>query len=282
MLILMVARSQLGVGDALGPYRIGARLGEGAVGIVFRAIREPDGGVVALKVLKERLVDDETFRARFVHEARAAQHVEHAHLVPVLEAGEFDGMSYLVAEYVTGGSLEDRLQAEGSFAMDEVLRIAAEVGTGLDALHREGLIHRDVKPSNLMLYEDGRAAITDFGLAKGPAYTVLTKPGQVMGTLDYLAPELIRGEAASPATDIYAFGCVVYECVASMPPFGGKGLFELGTAHLHEAPPDPRELRPELSASLAWALQRPLEKDPAKRPPTATAFASLLHVAGRA
>src|SRR5262249_24865009 len=184
-------------------------------------------------------------------------------------------------EYVTGGSLDDRLQAEGSLAVEEVLRITAEVGTGLDALHREGLIHRDVKPSNLMLYEDGRAAITDFGLAKGPAYTVLTKPGQVMGTLDYLAPELIRGEAASPATDIYAVGCVVSQCVTGAPPFGGKSLLEVGTAHLHETPPDPRELRPELSGSLAWALQRPLEKDPAERPPTATAFASLLSVAGR-
>jgi serine/threonine protein kinase len=281
MLHLMVSRSEPGVGDAVGPYRIDARLGEGAVGVVFRAVREPDGAVVALKVLKGRLGDDEGYRARFVHEARAARHVEHTNVVPVLEAGEIDGRSYLVAAYVAGGSLADRLLEEGSLAMDEVLRIAAEVGMGLDALHREGLVHRDVKPSNLMLHEDGRAAITDFGLAKGPAYTVLTKPGQVMGTLDYLAPELIRGEPATPATDMYAFGCVVYECFTGAPPFGGRSLFELGTAHLREPPPDPRELRGELSSSLAWALQRPLEKDPAGRPPTATAYASLLHVAAR-
>ena len=235
--------------------------------------------MVALKLLKQRLGEDETFRARFVHEARAARHVEHDHVVPVLDAGEAGGTSYLVAEYVAGGSLEDRLREEGALPIAEALRIGAEVATGLDALHRGGLVHRDVKPSNLMLYEDGRAAITDFGLAKGPAYTVLTKPGQVMGTLDYLAPELIRGEAATPSTDIYAFGCVVYECITGAPPFGGKSLFEIGTAHLNVSPPDPGETRAEVTPSLSWALLKALEKDPAQRPPTATAYASLLHVA---
>jgi serine/threonine protein kinase len=279
MLASMVARSEPGIGDTVGHYRLDARLGEGAVGVVYRARRGSDGAVVALKLLKQRLGEDETFRARFVHEARAARHVEHDHVVPVLDAGEAGAASYLVAEYVAGGSLEDRLREEGALPIGEALRIGAEVATGLDALHRGGLVHRDIKPSNLMLYKDGRAAITDFGLAKGPAYTVLTKPGQVMGTLDYLAPELIRGAAATPSTDIYAFGCVVYECVTGAPPFGGKSLFEIGTAHLNLSPPDPGETRAEVTPSLSWALLKALEKDPAERPPTATAYASLLHVA---
>ena len=279
MLASMVARTEPGVGDTVGHYRLDARLGEGAVGVVYRARRGPDGAVVALKLLKQRLGEDETFRARFVHEARAARHVEHDHVVPVLDAGEAGGTSYLVAEYVAGGSLEDRIREDGALPIAEALRIGAEIATGLDALHCGGLVHRDVKPSNLMLYEDGRAAITDFGLAKGPAYTVLTKPGQVMGTLDYLAPELIRGEAATPSTDIYAFGCVVYECITGAPPFGGKSLFEIGTAHLNASPPDPGETRAEVTPSLSWALLKALEKDPAQRPPTATAYASLLHVA---
>jgi len=272
--------TELEPGAQLGPYRLEAPLGEGAMGVVYRATRR-DGSVVALKVLKERLSGDETFRRRFVHEARAARHVEHEHLVPVLDAGEADGRSYIASAYVAGRSLAERLEQEGQLSLDGVLQLVAEVGTALDALHREGLIHRDVKPSNLLLDVHGRAAITDFGLAKGPAYTVLTKPGQVMGTLDYLAPELIRGEQAAPASDIYALGCLMYECVTGAPPFGGKSLFELGTAHLSEDPPDPLELRPALPASVSWALLRALEKEPARRPPTATAYASLLNVAAR-
>jgi len=135
--------------------------------------------------------------------------------------------------------------------------------------------------SNIMLDENGRAMLTDFGLAKGPAYTVLTKPGQVMGTLDYLAPELIRGEAATPASDIYALGCVVYESLSGSPPFGGKSLLEVGSAHLAEPPPDPRGTHPELSSGFVWAMLKALEKDPAARPPTATAYASMLHVAAK-
>ena len=266
-------------GEKVGPYAIEAVLGEGAVGIVYRAVREGDGETVAVKVLKERLSEDETFRRRFVHEARAAQHVEHEHLVPVLDAGESDGRSYLVSAYVAGRTLARRLEDDGPLPLADLLLLVAQVGTALDALHREGLIHRDVKPSNLMLDEAGSAAITDFGLAKGPAYTVLTKPGQVMGTLDYLAPELIRGEPATASSDVYALGCVVYECLIGVPPFGGKSLFEVGAAHLNEPPPDPAETREDVSPSLSWAALKALEKDPAQRPPTATAYASLLHVA---
>jgi len=266
-------------GEKVGPYRIEDVLGEGAVGVVYRAVREPGGVPVALKLLKERLSADETFRRRFVHEARAAQHVVHDHLVPVLDAGEAEGRSYLVTAYVSGRTLAQRLEDEGPLPLTDLLLLVAQVGTALDALHREGLIHRDVKPSNLMLDDDGRAAITDFGLAKGRAYTVLTKPGQVMGTLDYLAPELIRGEAATAASDVYALGCVVYECLTGVPPFGGKSLFEVGGAHLNEAPADPADTRDDVTPSLSWGALKALEKDPAQRPPTATAYASLLHVA---
>ena len=160
--------------------------------------------------------------------------------------------------------------------LEETVRLVAEIAAGLDALHRGGVVHRDVKPSNVMVREDGSAALTDFGLAKGAAYTVLTRPGEVLGTLDYLAPELIRGGAATAASDVYALGCVAFECLAGTPPFADRSLFGVATAHLEDDPPDP-----PASTAVSWALLRALEKDPAARPPTATMYAHLLHSASR-
>jgi serine/threonine-protein kinase len=273
--------SELQVGGRLGPYRLEEILGEGGMGIVFRAVRDSDGEEVALKVLKRVFVEDETFRRRFVHEGRAAQEVEHRHLVPILEAGEIEGRQYLAVAYVRGRSLADRVKEEGPLEVDFALDVAAGVGSGLDALHEFGIVHRDVKSANVLLDENRTALLTDFGLAKGRAYTVLTKAGQVMGTLDYLAPELIRGEQATKETDLYALGCVVFECLIGSPPFAGKPIYEVGIAHLEEPPPDPSELRPELPKTLGWAALRALEKDPARRPTSATAFATMLRVAAR-
>ena len=140
-------------------------------------------------------------------------------------------------------------------------------------------MHRDIKPSNVLFDSDGTAMLTDFGLAKGRAYTVLTRPGQVMGTLDYLAPELIRGKPATPATDIYALGCVAFECVVGRAPFGDKSAFQVGLAHLDEPPPDPGAERPDLPAGFAAAILSALEKEPEQRPATAGAYASLLRAA---
>jgi len=271
--------SELQVGGRLGRYRLEEILGEGGMGIVFRAVREPDGESVALKVLKHAFIQDETFRRRFVHEGRAAQEVRHKHLVPILEAGEIDGRQYLAVAYVRGRSLAQRIRDGGPLPLASALDVAAGIGSGLDALHDSGFVHRDVKSANVLLDENGTALLTDFGLAKGRAYTVLTKAGQVMGTLDYLAPELIRGEQATTATDIYALGCVVFECLIGSPPFAGKPIYEVGIAHLEEQPPDPSALRPELPAALGWALVQALAKDPARRPPSATGYAMMLRVA---
>jgi serine/threonine-protein kinase len=251
------------------------------MGTVFLAAREPDGQMVALKVLKEAFVQDETFRRRFAHEARAAQEVQHKHLVGIVDSGEVDGRQYLAARYIPGSSLDKRIKDDGPLPVDEALAIAAGIGSGLDALHDRGLFHRDIKSSNVLLDEDGTALLTDFGLAKGRAYTVLTTAGQVLGTLDYLAPELIKGELATTATDIYALGCLVFECLTGDPPFASKPMHELGIAHLREPPPDPGTMRPELSASMCWAVLQALEKDPARRPTSATAYATMLRVAAR-
>jgi serine/threonine protein kinase len=270
---------ELAVGDTLGPFRLDELLGEGGMGVVFRASHVEGGQVVALKVLRLELADDELYRHRFLHEARAAAEVRHASLVPILESGEHEGRFYLATAHVAGGNAEQRIRERGPLPVDDLVRTIAQVASGLDALHAHDVIHRDVKTSNVLLAEDGSALITDFGLAKGRAYTVLTKPGDVMGSIDYLAPEILRGEPATPASDIYGLACTAYECATGETPFAGASRFQVGLGHLQEEPPDPGPRRDDWSAALSEALLRGLAKDPVRRPHTATAYATGLRAA---
>jgi eukaryotic-like serine/threonine-protein kinase len=175
-----------------------------------------------------------------------------------------------------------RLRALGPLGLDGTVELAAQLARGLDALHGRGIVHRDVKPSNVLLDGEGTAALADFGLARGVDSTRLTADGQLLGTPHYLAPELIEGREATRASDVYALGCVLYECLAGEPPFGDRGAAEVGFAHLTEPPPDPRRLRPELPEGTAHALLAALEKDPEARPTTGTALAWMLTAAGSA
>lgn len=254
------------------------------MGVVFRAEHLPDGSFVALKVLKSALAADAVYRQRFAREARVAAEVQHSHLVRILESGEDGGHHYLAVAHVEGGSLQQRIERDRRLPVGEVIRLVAEIAAGLDALHAAGIVHRDVKPANVMLDERGSALLTDFGLAKGRAYTVLTRPGDVMGTLDYIAPELIAGEEARAGSDIYALGCVVYECLTGAAPFANRRIFEVAVAHLEDEPPDPCSSREDLPPQLGWALLQALAKKPEERPRTATAYAHLLRAAasGRA
>ena len=158
--------------------------------------------------------------------------------------------------FVAGKSLDDRIREHGPLPLEDTTRIVAEIASALDALHAAGLVHRDVKPSNILLDAERGALLTDFGLAKSRDYSMLTAPGQMLGTLDYIAPEMLRGYEPGPSSDLYALGCVVYECLAGMPPFGGRSMFEVGMAHLGDTPADPCAERddapPELSASACW------------------------------
>jgi serine/threonine protein kinase len=274
------ASDQLAAGDSLGPYRIESLLGEGGMGQVFRATDTATGDVVALKVIKPELTAEEHTR-RFVHEARAAGEVEHRNLVGVTGAGEADGRRYLAMRFVPGSSVAQRIEADGPLPIPAVARLARHVASGLDALHAAGLVHRDVKPSNIMLDADDVAALTDFGLAKGSDYSALTAAGQAIGTIDYMAPEVIKGQAPAAASDIYALGCVVYECLAGRPPFGGRGMLQTGLGHLEETPADPCAERTDAPEHLGPAALTALEKDPDARPRTATAYARLIAVAAR-
>jgi eukaryotic-like serine/threonine-protein kinase len=261
----------------VGRYRLDEPLGEGAAGLVFGATSEA-GERVAVKLLRPELAENAVALARFAREARLASGLTTPHLVPILELGESDGTSYLVLPYYRGGSLAMRLRALGPCGVEETLDLAAQLARGLDALHGQEILHRDVKPSNVLLDGEGTAALTDFGLARAADSTRVTAEGQILGTPHYLAPELIEGREATRASDLYALGCVLYECVVGGPPFGDRRMAEIGFAHLTEPPPDPRERRPELPAALAQALLAALDKDPSKRPTTATALARMLHL----
>jgi serine/threonine protein kinase len=268
----------LAPGQALDGYRLEEALGEGAAGVVFRA-RAADGRAVAVKLLRPDLGADASLRARFRREARLAAEIDSRHVVPILGVGEDAGTTYLVLPFYDGGSLAARLRSTGPLSLDQTVDLAAQLGRGLDALHARGILHRDVKPSNVLLERDGTAALADFGLARTAESTRLTEEGQVVGTPHYLAPELIEGREAARATDVYALGCVLFECLVGAPPFSGRGLAEIGFAHLVEPPPDPHALRPELPPEAGAAVLTALAKDPAERPPTGTALARLLHVA---
>jgi len=259
--------------ERVGRYRLDGVLGEGAAGIVYRAT---DGEAeVAVKVLRGH---DPVAIRRFAREERLARAAESRHLVPILELGD----GYLVMPLYRGGSLAARLRAERRLTVDETVDLAAQLAKGLDALHARAIVHRDVKPSNVLLDGAGTAALADFGLARGADSTQLTREGQLVGSVHYLAPELIEGAVATPASDVYALGCVLYECLVGEPPFTGREAGEIGFAHLVEPPPDPCGRRPELSADLALALLTALEKEPTARPTTATALARMLHLSGTA
>lgn len=266
------------VGESFGPYRIEEPLGEGGMGFVFRATG-PGGDEVALKVVKPEIARDDIFRRRFDREARIAARLKHPHVVPVVDTGEQDGLPYMAQVFIRGGSLDDRIKEKGPLSLEEALAVCTAVATGLDAMHEAGLFHRDVKPANILLDEEGTAYIADFGLAKDRDASVLTKAGQTLGSMDYMAPEQIRGEEVTATSDVYSLGCVMYECMAGAPPFADREGMRILWAHLQEEPGDPLASRTDVPADVSWAITRALDKDPEKRPPTATAYAQMVRVA---
>lgn len=264
------------VGDTLDRYRIEEKIADSDVVRVFRAVSEDDGQTVALKIVQPGIEDAEVLR-RFEREARIAQRVEHPNLVTVIDTGSAQGLPYMTMRYVPGRTVARILEEEGPLAIDTVVRVIEQVGGGLDALHREGIVHRDVRSSNVLIDEAGTAALTDFGFARSSADTRITELHRPVGTLDYRAPELFLGKSADRSSDIYSLGCVAYECIVGVPPFADRReLVEVGKAHIGEEPSDPRVARPDLPAEFAGTVLTALAKDPARRPPSGTAYARLL------
>ncbi len=273
-----MAVADLREGDSVGPYTVQSPLGEGGMARVYKAVG-PDGEVVAVKLVRPELAVEGMFRKRFAREVQAAVRVDHPHVVPVLASGEHEGVPYMVQPLIRGGSLDDRLEADGPLGLEAAVTLCLEVAKGVGALHRHGLIHRDLKPANILLDEEGRAFVADFGLAKDPQASLLTEPGQTLGSLDYIAPEQVRGEKVSPSADVYSLGCVMFECLAGRPPFADRRGIQVLWAHLQEEPPDPCAGREDLPKGLTWAVNSALQKEPASRPETATAYARMVQVA---
>lgn len=248
------------------------------MGTVYRAIA-PSGEHVALKLIKREFARDRVFRRRFEREVRIAQQIRHSRIVAVLDAGEHDGIPYLAQRFVPNGSLAERLEREGALAVDAAVKVCTQIASGLDALHLAGLVHRDVKPGNILLDEQAAAYITDFGLAKDTQGTALTRPGQAIGSLDYMAPEQIRGDPVSPATDVYALACVMFECLVGKPVFADRRGMAVLWAHLQDTPPTVSAQRPDVPPDVGTAILLGLEKNPTRRPQGARTFANMLRAA---
>jgi serine/threonine protein kinase len=270
--------AELRRGQEFGPYRIECLIGEGGMGYVYKAIAL-DGEAVALKLIKPTIAKDPAFRRRFEREIKVAQRISHRHIAKVVDAGEVGGAPYVALEFIQGGSLADKIQHDGPLPLESAVRTCLQTASGLEAIHELKLVHRDLKPANVLLDDEQSAKITDFGLVKDKDASVLTKAGQTLGSLDYMAPEQIRGHEVTPLTDVYALGCLMCECISGEPPFADRHGMQILWAHLQDEMPDPCASRPDVPKDLSWAIRSALAKEPSRRPPSAMAYARMVQLA---
>lgn len=262
-------------GQRLGPYRLERLLGQGGMGQVWLAHADPVGGrpgrTVALKLLPAELAADPTYRSRFEREAELAARLHDRHLVSIHAHGELDGRLFIEMEYVEGEDLS-RILHRGPLPPERAVDIVAQTAAALDAAHRAGLVHRDVKPSNIVIRRDGLVYLIDFGIAHGAGSTALTASGLAVGTWAYMAPERFTGDTDARA-DIYSLGCVLFECLAGIRPFGDTDPARQMHDHLTTAPPSVRALVPGIPERLDAVIARALAKDPGDRFASAGEFA---------
>ena len=273
-----MADADLATGSVFAGHRIEGIAGRGGMGVVYKATHLALDHLVALKVISPALANDERFRRRFGEESRIAVSIRHPNVVPIHNAGEEDGLLYVTMDLIDGTDLRGVLNREGTLDPRRAARIISEVAAALDAAHGRGLVHRDIKPGNILIEGSGeheRVFLTDFGLARQvDANTGVTATGAFVGTLDYVAPEQIRGERVDARADVYALGCVLFELLTGNAPFAARDdKVAKMYAHLEEDPPSLRVLRPDLPGGLDLVIKRALAKDPAERFPSAGDFA---------
>ncbi len=243
-----------------GRYEILDRIAEGGMSTVYRARRQPDGLIVALKILRPQYAADREFIERFAREARAAETLTHPNIVAVLESGH-DGETYFIAmEYVNGPDLKGHLRRVGRLEPADAERIARTVCDALDYAHRQGIIHRDVKPQNILIAPDGTVKVADFGIARALAAVTITQPGVVLGTVQYLSPEQTRGASVGRTADLYALGVVLYEMLTGGLPFEGDSPIAIALKHLHDPPPRLRLIQPDVPMRLEGIVLRAMAK----------------------
>jgi len=254
------------LGKVLAGYRIEERIGRGGMGLVYRAEHLNLRRRAAIKIIAPELSETSGFHERFNREARIAAALQHPNIVTVYDAGEDDGVLYLAMQYIEGSDLSTVLRSQGRLRPYRALDVCRQVAAALDAAHAQGLIHRDVKPANVLI--EGRTAfLTDFGLTKriDGTQTNLTKAGDVVGTIHYVAPEQIEGGKVDARTDIYSLGCLVYHCLTGELPFARDTDVAVIYAHLSEEPPRITSVRPELPGGLDAVIAKALEKAPERR-----------------
>jgi serine/threonine-protein kinase len=252
------------IGTDVGGYRIVEPLGRGGTSVVYRAEHVRLGRQAALKLLTAG-ADEPDFRERFLRESRLAASLDHPSIVPVYDAGEEDGLLYIAMACVEGTDLKTLLVREGRLPLRRALRIVAQIASALDAAHARGLVHRDVKPANILVGPGDRAYLSDFGVVKELAGAGTTRTGGFVGTIEYSAPEQIEGREVDARSDVYALACVLYECLVGTPPFHRSSEVAVLNAHLHAPPPKLSKAAPDLPPGLEQVLAKALSKSPLDR-----------------
>jgi CheY-like chemotaxis protein len=257
------------LGTVIAGYRIEERIGRGGMGVVYRAEHLNLQRRAAIKIIAPDLAESEGFRERFTREARVAAALQHPNIVTVYDAGEVDGLLYLAMQFIRGEDLAAILRKDGRLRPYRAIDVCRQVASALDAAHAMGLIHRDVKPANVLI-EGRNAFLTDFGLTKRleGTHAQLTRAGDVVGTIHYVAPEQIEGRKVSARSDVYSLGCLFYHCLAGQVPFALETDVAVIYAHLSEEPPKLSELRPELPEGLDAVMAKALDKSPDRRFPS--------------
>ena len=256
----------LPVGSEIAGYRIEGVLGRGGMGVVYCAVQRRLDRMVALKLIAPAFAQDPGFRERFERESRIAASIEHPNVIPVHEAGEHDGLLFISMRFVDGTDLRALISEEGRLEPRRAAGLVSQVAAALDAAHARGLVHRDVKPANVLVAPGDHAYLTDFGLSKHAASAAgLTGTGQFVGTLDYIAPEQLAGERVDARTDVYALGCVLFETLTGQVPFPRDSDPAKLWAHMNEPPPRPSEIAPSVPERFEPVIVRALEKQPDDR-----------------